>query len=63
MPKTVTHYFLNYVTRHRGGVSASKQRHIISRKLGGVSVKQSLHYYASGIHYYEDAQNGKNAIQ
>ena len=46
-----------------GGVSASKQRHIISRKLGGVSVKQSLHYYAIVIHYYEDAQNGKNAIQ
>ena len=30
---------------------------------GGVSVKQTLHYYARGLHYYEDAQNGKNAIQ
>ncbi len=46
-----------------GGVSASKQCHIIARKLGGVSVKQILHYYARGLHYYEDAQNGKNAIQ
>ena len=29
----------------------------------GVSVKQTLHYYARGSHYYEDAQNGNNAIQ
>jgi len=47
-----------------GGVSASKQRHIIAiAEAWGVSVKQTLHYYASGLHYYEDAQNGKNAIQ